>query len=77
MKSMFSLLGLLLVLAIVAVLVKRQSAGFAASSAVAAKPVASARDVPAMPTGTPPHQVDQVKKTLDQAMQSRSMPENQ
>lgn len=80
MKSMFSLVGLLLVLAIVGVLFKRQTAPVAhppqATGAQhnAAAPIAPA--LPTPPTGTPQQQVDQVKKALDQAVQSRPMPDN-
>ena len=80
MKSMFSLVGLLLVLAIVGVLFKRQTATVvpppqaATAQHNAADPGAPA--LPTPPTGTPQQQVEQVKKALDQAVQSRPMPDN-
>jgi hypothetical protein len=79
MRSIFSLVGLLLVLVVVAMLVKRQLASPAplqpvvvqTDGTVAGKPV-----VPALPPGSPQNQVDQVKQALDQAIQSRPVPHN-
>jgi hypothetical protein len=80
MKSMFSLVGLLLVLAIVGVLFKRQTAPVAhPPQATGAQHNTATPSTPALPTppsGTPQQQVDQVKKALDQAVQSRPMPDN-
>ena len=80
MKSIFSLVGLLLVLAIVAVLVKRQMAVTTTARPAVAQPgntTITAPALPATPTVSPQNQVDQVKKALDQAVQSRPMPDNQ
>lgn len=77
MKSLFSLVGLLLVLAIVAVLVKRQTASLAPGKPAVVQPGhASNPALPSLPTGTPQNQVDQVKKALDQAMQARPIPDS-
>lgn len=76
MKGLFGIVGLLLALALVAMLVKRQMAALHPPPAVAA-PAAKPGDVPALPTGSPQNQVDQVKQTVDQLMKARPMPDGQ
>lgn len=69
MRMIFSVLSLLVVLAIVGVVAKKQlSAGVAPSAAVPG-------GAPAL-TGTPQQQVDQYKKAVEGALQqSRPMPD--
>ncbi len=67
MKAIFSVVGLLVVLAIVGVLAKRQlSTGVAPASAPAANGVPGV----AAPTGTPQQQVQQFQKSVEGAMQA-------
>ncbi|TWO71820.1 hypothetical protein FN976_07435 [Caenimonas sedimenti] len=71
MRAIFGVVGLLMVVAIVAVLAKKQlGAGVA--------PPAASTSVPgvAAPTGTPKQQVDQFQKAVEGAVQApRPMPE--
>lgn len=71
MRAIFGVVGLLLVVAIVGVLVKKQmGAGVAPPAASTAVP-----DV-AAPTGTPRQQVEQFQKAVEGAVQApRPMPE--
>jgi uncharacterized protein YcfJ len=74
-RAVFSVLSLLVVVAIVGVLVKKQVGGGAPRAAPA---VAGAlADVPVQPAGTPQQQVQQVQRALDQSLQqARPMPED-
>lgn len=81
MKGLVGLLGVLLTLALVGVLAKRQLAPpVAAPQAHSAKPAgaADAADggLPSLPTGTPQQQVDQVKKDLDKLMATPPVPKD-
>jgi hypothetical protein len=64
MRIVFGALSLLIVLAIVGVLAKKQlgSAGAGATTATSTQGVTT-------PTGTPKQQVDQFKQSVDKAMQ--------
>lgn len=66
MKAIFSVVGLLVVLAIVGVLAKRQ---LSAGVAPAASPTATGVPGVAAPTGTPQQQVQQFQKSVEGAMQ--------
>jgi hypothetical protein len=70
MRIVFGALSLLVVLAIVGVLAKKQ---LGAAGAGAATATTSTQGVTA-PTGTPKQQVDQFKQSVDKAMQ-QSRPE--
>jgi uncharacterized protein YcfJ len=75
MRPVFSVLSLLLVVAIIGVLVKKQLGGGTprAVPAVAGAPA----DVPPPPTGTPQQQVQQMQKAVEQSLQqARPMPED-
>ena len=65
MKAIFSVVGLLVVLAIVGVLAKRQLSSGVAPAAPAATGVPGV----AAPTGTPQQQVQQFQKSVEGAMQ--------
>lgn len=66
MKAIFSVVGLLVVLAIVGVLAKRQlSSGVAPAAAPAANSVPGV----AAPSGNPQQQVQQFQKAVEGAMQ--------
>jgi hypothetical protein len=77
MKGMFTVLGLLVVVAIVGVLAKKQ---FSAMSPVATPGAAVAAPAPGgvtRPTGTPQQQVKQVEQAVQGLMQqARPMPED-
>jgi hypothetical protein len=76
MKGLFSLVGLLLALGLAAVLVKRQMAApHSAPATAAVSPSAPPDAAPALPTGTPQNQVDQVKQSVDQLMKARTVPD--
>lgn len=71
MRGIFSVVGLLVVLAIVGVLVSKQM------SPAGAPQAATPSGAPAAPTGTPQQQVDQVRKAAEAAVQvPRAMPED-
>ena len=82
MKSVFSLVGLVVVLTVVGVLVKRQTAALpTAQSTLSASPQ-PATGVPGSgspePATTPRNQVNQVKEKMDQLMQQpRTIPEKE
>jgi hypothetical protein len=72
MRGIFSVVGLLVVLAIVGVLVKKQLGGGSGSAAASAVPGAAA------PAPTPQQQVNQVKQQVEGLMQqARPMPEDE
>jgi hypothetical protein len=70
MRAVFTVLGLVVVLAIVGVLAKKQlGAGVAPSSAAAKEGIA-------LPAGTPQQQVQQFQKAAESALQQpRPMPD--
>ena len=75
MRAVFSLLGIVIVLAIVGVLIKTQM-----RSPASARPAAASSDLPSVPVVTPANakQVqDQIKADLERAMQQapRDVPE--
>lgn len=72
MRTLISVVGLLLALAIVGLLAKKQ---FAAVQAPPAAAPAAATGVPAMPAGPPQQQVQQVQQAIDAAVQSRPLPD--
>lgn len=75
MRAVFSVLSLLLVVAIIGVLVRKQLGGGAprAVPAVSGAPA----DVPPPPAGTPQQQVQQMQKAVEQSLkQARPMPED-
>ena len=82
MKSVFSMLGLVVVLAVVGVLVKRQMAALPTTQSTLFGSTQPATGVsgsgsPA-PATTPRNQVNQVKEQMDQLMQQpRTMPEKE
>ena len=65
MRMMFSVLGLLIVVAIIGVIAKKQ---LTAGPAPAATSAATSAGV-AVPTGTPKQQVDQVKQQVEVQLQ--------
>ena len=70
MRAIFGVLGLLLVVAIVGVLAKKQL-----GANVAPPPAANSVPGVATPTGTPQQQVEQFQKAVEGAMQApRPMP---
>lgn len=71
MRAIFSIVGLLVVVAIVGLIAKKQlTAGTAPASAAAVHGVA-------MPTGTPKQQVEQFQQAVQGAMQqARPMPDD-
>ena len=71
MRAIFSILGLLMVVAIVGVLAKKQLNATATPPSAAA---VSAGGV-TVPTGSPKQQIEQVKQSLDAAAQPRAMPD--
>lgn len=74
MKAVFSVVGLVVVLAIVGVLVKRQGGAFTARQS----PAVVAPQSAAGSTGTPRNQVEQVRQAVDQLMQQpRTMPDKE
>jgi len=77
MRGLFSVLGLLLVVAIVGLLAKKQ---FSAMSQASAPPSAVSAPAPGtvvMPSGTPQQQVRQVEQSVQGLMQqARPMPED-
>lgn len=74
MKAVFSVVGLVVVLAIVGVLVKRQGGAFTARQS----PAVVAPQSAAGGTGTPRNQVEQVRQAVDQLMQQpRTMPDKE
>jgi hypothetical protein len=75
MRALFGVLSLLVVVAIIGVLVKKQLGGMAGP---APAPAASApAGTVAAPTGTPQQQVQQVGKQVQDAMQqARPMPDD-
>ena len=71
MKAMFGLAGLLVVLAIVGVLAKKQL------GAVTATPAGAATGAPTGPAATPKQQVEQFKQGVEAAVQqARPMPDD-
>jgi Na+-transporting methylmalonyl-CoA/oxaloacetate decarboxylase gamma subunit len=70
MRIVFGVLSLLIVVAIVGVLAKKQL-----GSPVPASATAPANSGVVVPTGTPQQQVDQVKKSVENALQ-QSRPVN-
>lgn len=76
MKGMFSVLGLLLVVALVGLLAKRQFSEMGRAPAAPAL-TAPASEVPALPAGTPQQQMRQVQQSVEALMQQpRPMPED-
>lgn len=71
MRAIFSILGLLAVVAVVGVLAKKQ---LTSAGSTAAAPAAATGGV-VVPTGTPKQQLDQVKQSLDVAAQPRAIPD--
>jgi Na+-transporting methylmalonyl-CoA/oxaloacetate decarboxylase gamma subunit len=77
MRAVFSVLSLLVVVAIIGVLARKQLGGGAPRVAPAAAATGAPADVPAPPTGTPQQQVQQVQKAIEQSLQqARPMPED-
>lgn len=75
MRAIFSVLGLLIVVAIVGVLVKNQLGAGVAPAAPAAAGRTSPSGAPAL-TGTPQQQMEQFKNAAEGALQqARPMPE--
>jgi hypothetical protein len=75
MRIVFSALSLLIVVAVIGMLAKKQ---LVAAGPVAA-PAASASAAPsgmAAPTGTPQQQVQQFRQAAENAMQARPMPDD-
>lgn len=72
MRAIFGVLGLLVVVAIVGLLAKKQL------GAGAAPATATSTGVPgvAAPTGTPQQQVEQFQRAAQEAMQARPMPDD-
>lgn len=71
MRAIFSILGLLVVVAVVGVLAKKQ---LTSTGSTAAAPAAATGGV-VVPMGTPKQQLDQVKQSLDVAAQPRAIPD--
>lgn len=77
MRGMFTVLGLLLVVAIVGVLVKKQFGSMAGAPAPRPGAASPAPGEPALPSGTPQQQVRQVEQAVQGLMQqARPMPED-
>ena len=82
MKSVFSMVGLVVVLAVVGALVKRQMAALPTTQSTLSGSTQPATGVsgsgsPA-PATTPHNQINQVKEQMDQLMQQpRTMPEKE
>jgi len=75
MRTMFGALSLLIVVAIVGLLAKKQLGAVSAVSPVPAPAVASGSSM-AVPTGIPQQQVEQFKQAIDAAtQQARPMPD--
>jgi hypothetical protein len=75
MRIVFSALSLLIVMAVIGILAKKQ---LVVAGPVAA-PAASASAAPsgmAAPTGTPQQQVQQFRQAAENAMQARPMPDD-
>jgi hypothetical protein len=73
MRAIFGVLSLLVVVAIVGVLAKKQLG----AGAVTAPPVTAAPGAPPAPAGTPRQQVEQFKQGLDATLQQpRPMPDD-
>jgi hypothetical protein len=71
MKAVFSVLSLLIVVAIVGLLAKKQlRAGSGSAGAPAAEPGAVV-----VPAGTPTQKVQQVQQAVEGALQARPMPD--
>ena len=82
MKSVFSMVGLVVVLAVVGVLVKRQMAVLPTTRSTLSGSTQPATGVSGSgstaPATTPRNQVNQVKEQMDQLMQQpRTMPEKE
>lgn len=73
MRAIFSVLGLLVVVAVVGLLARKQLGGAApAAPAAASSPAGTAA-----PAGTPQQQLDQVKQAVEGALlQTRPMPDD-
>lgn len=77
MRAIFSVLGLLLVVAIVGVLAKKQFSGMSRPSTSVPAVTAPGSGAGALPTGTPQQQVRQVEQAVQGMMQqARPMPED-
>jgi hypothetical protein len=72
MRAVFGVLSLLVVLAVVGILVKRQ---LGASGSTAEPAGATAAGVVGRPSGTPQQQVQQVQQAVQDAMQPRPLPD--
>ena len=72
MRVVFGALSLLVVVAIVAVLAKKQLGSVSGSAPV---PASLAPGVASAPTGTPQQQVRQVQQATEAAIQARAMPD--
>ena len=82
MKSVFSMVGLVVMLAVVGVLVKRQMAALPTTQSTLSGSTQPATGVSGSgstaPATTPRNQVNQVKEQMDQLMQQpRTMPEKE
>jgi hypothetical protein len=82
MKSVFSMVGLVVVLAVVGALVKRQMAALPTTQSTLSGSTQPATGVSGSgstaPATTPRNQVNQVKEQMDQLMQQpRTMPEKE
>lgn len=73
MKAIFSVLGLLIVVAVVGLLARKQLGAVAGSPADSA---ASASGDVVAPAGTPRQKVQQVQQAVEGAMQARPMPDD-
>ena len=77
MKGIFSVLGLLLVVAIVGLLAKRQFSDMSRAAAPPPAVAAPGADPIRVPSGTPQQQVRQVEQAVQGLMQqARPMPED-
>lgn len=72
MRGIFSIVGLLVVVAIIGVLAKKQLSASSAKPAVVDGSVLPAPD----PARSPQQQTQQIRQALDGAMQARPMPED-
>ena len=76
MKAVFGIVGLLVVLVIVGLLARKQIAGVAPAPPAPVPSVGTPSDTAAKPAGSPAHQVEQVRRSVEGLMQQpRPLPE--
>lgn len=73
MRIVFSMLGLLIVVAVIGILAKKQLGAIGPAAAPAASVAPGGM---AAPTGTPQQQVQQFRQAAENAMQARPMPDD-